>query len=294
MLRPGVTQEWVDEGEMPRERTKNRRWQRPYDVLAKATRGEVIVRRQVFRVCASKLASDESLGRQHMGAVYHQGSSQIASTSESHGGELIILRYDQSSWRVGLLQRSHSLKGARQVREQSRVSERCYQGIKENRIGVSPTTRWRRPCMRVAVCLSIDQRELLGGHNGVETGGRKERGSDDESSGAQLPKSKASVRKEVDSGNTTVPQRRIYRSRRKGCRCKSTDSRAMGLAAPWYRRGGTSVESSIPCSHGGRALVVKGAEEVENAKANSKYQDRAEGQRPRNFITPMSMGFSSR
>ncbi|RZS03445.1 hypothetical protein BHM03_00033627, partial [Ensete ventricosum] len=75
--------------------------------------------------------------------------------------------------------------------------------------------------------------------------------------------------------NTTVPQRRIYRSRRKGC--KSTDSRAMGLAAPWYRKGGTSVESSISCSHGGRALVMKGTEEVENAKANSKYQDRAEG-----------------
>ncbi|RWW05450.1 hypothetical protein BHE74_00039421 [Ensete ventricosum] len=34
---------------------------------------------------------------------------------------------------------------------------------------------------------------------GVEAGGRKGRGSDDESSGAQLPKSKASVRKEVDS-----------------------------------------------------------------------------------------------
>ncbi|RRT53626.1 hypothetical protein B296_00048445, partial [Ensete ventricosum] len=33
----------------------------------------------------------------------------------------------------------------------------------------------------------------------------------------------------------------------------------------------TSMESSIPCSHGGRALVVKGAEEVENAEANSKY-----------------------
>ncbi|RZS17016.1 hypothetical protein BHM03_00049119 [Ensete ventricosum] len=41
--------------------------------------------------------------------------------------------------------------------------------------------------------------ELLGGHNGVEADGRKGRGSDDESSGAQLPKSKASVRKEVDS-----------------------------------------------------------------------------------------------
>ncbi|RRT37060.1 hypothetical protein B296_00029199 [Ensete ventricosum] len=33
MLRPGVTQEWVDEGELPRERTKNQRWQRPYDVI---------------------------------------------------------------------------------------------------------------------------------------------------------------------------------------------------------------------------------------------------------------------
>ncbi|RWW11907.1 hypothetical protein GW17_00024451 [Ensete ventricosum] len=55
------------------------------------------------------------------------------------------------------------------------------------------------PCMRVAVCLSIHQGELLGGHSGVKVVGRKGRGSDDESSGAQLPKSKASVRKEVDS-----------------------------------------------------------------------------------------------
>ncbi|RWW19447.1 hypothetical protein GW17_00016495 [Ensete ventricosum] len=121
MLRPGVTQEWVDEGELPRERTKNRRWRRPYDVLAEATRGEVVVRRQVFRVCASKLASDESLGHQHMGAVYHRERSQIASTSESHGGDLIIQRYDRSGWRVGLLQCSHSLKGARQVKGQNRA-----------------------------------------------------------------------------------------------------------------------------------------------------------------------------
>ncbi|RWV84020.1 hypothetical protein GW17_00054308 [Ensete ventricosum] len=182
-----------------------------------------------------------------MGAVYHRGSSQITSTSESHGGDLII-----PSQRTKLSKRTFATKEA-----------------KKNRIGASPATRWQRPCMRVAVCLSIDQGDLLGGHSGVEAGGRKGRGSDDESSGAQLPKKRTR-------------------------RCKSTDSRAMGLAAPWYRRGGTSVESSIPCSHGGRALVVKGAEEVENAKANSKYQDRAEGQRPRNFIRPMSMGFSSR
>ncbi|RWW09546.1 hypothetical protein GW17_00026964 [Ensete ventricosum] len=50
---------------------------------------------------------------------------------------------------------------------------------------------------------------------------------------------------------------------------------AMGLAAPWYRRGVTFVESSIPCSHGRRALVVKGVEEMENAELNSKYQDKA-------------------
>ncbi|RRT36266.1 hypothetical protein B296_00049374 [Ensete ventricosum] len=113
MLRPGVTQEWVSGSELPRERTKNRRWRRPYDVLAEATHGEVVVR--------------------------------------------------------------------------------------ENKIGASPATRWRRPYMRVAVCLSIDQGGPLGGHSGVEAGGRKGRESEDESSGAQLPKSKVSVRKEVDS-----------------------------------------------------------------------------------------------
>ncbi|RZS22071.1 hypothetical protein BHM03_00054801 [Ensete ventricosum] len=53
--------------------------------------------------------------------------------------------------------------------------------------------------MRIAVWLSIDQGELVGGHSGVEAGGRKGRGSDDESSEAQLPKSKATVRNEVDS-----------------------------------------------------------------------------------------------
>ncbi|RWV90958.1 hypothetical protein GW17_00046796 [Ensete ventricosum] len=148
--------------------------------------------------------------------------------------------------------------------------------------------------MRVTVCLSIDQKELLGGHSSVEASGRKGRGSDDESSGAQLPKSKASVRRRWTRRSITVTLRQIYRLRTKGCRCKATDSRAMGLATPWYRRGGTSIESSIPCSHGGRALVVKEAEEVENTKANSKYQDRAEGQMPRNFIRPVSMGFSSR
>ncbi|RRT31610.1 hypothetical protein B296_00048567 [Ensete ventricosum] len=132
--------------------------------------------------------------------------------------------------------------------------------------------------MRVAVCLSI------------------ERDEEATTSPVRLkyPKAKRRLERRWTRRSTTVPQRRIYRSRRKGCKCKETDSRAIGLAAPWYNRGGTFVESSIPCSHGETALVIKGAKEVENAKANSRYQDRTEGQRPRNFIRPMSMGFSLR
>ncbi|RRT61571.1 hypothetical protein B296_00007083 [Ensete ventricosum] len=65
----------------------------------------MVPQRWVIRVCALKLTSYENLGHQHMGAAYHQGRSQIASTSESHG-----------VWRVGL--------GARQVRGQGRVIER--------------------------------------------------------------------------------------------------------------------------------------------------------------------------
>ncbi|CAL9749241.1 unnamed protein product [Musa acuminata subsp. burmannicoides] len=44
----------------------------------------------------------------------------------------------------------------------------------------------------------------------------------------------------------------------------------------------------------GERLVVKGAEEVEHAEAISKYRDKAEGQRPRNFVRPVSTSFSSR
>ncbi|RRT32147.1 hypothetical protein B296_00058570 [Ensete ventricosum] len=51
MLRLGVTQEWVDEGELSRERTKTRRWRRPYEVLPKATNRKVVVRIHHRRIC---------------------------------------------------------------------------------------------------------------------------------------------------------------------------------------------------------------------------------------------------
>ncbi|RZR81993.1 hypothetical protein BHM03_00008329 [Ensete ventricosum] len=47
------------------------------------------------------------------------------------------------------------------------------------------------------------------------------------------PKAKHRLERRWTRRSTTVPQRRIYQSRRKGCRCRATDSRAMGLAAPW-------------------------------------------------------------
>ncbi|RZR99616.1 hypothetical protein BHM03_00029178 [Ensete ventricosum] len=123
-----------------------------------------------------------------------------------------------------------------------------------------------------------------------------ERGEEATTSPAGLiyPKAKRQLERRWTRRSTTIPQRWIYRLRRKGCRCKVMDSRAMGLVASWYHRGETSVESSIPCSHRGGALVIKGVEEVENIKANSKYQDRADGQRPRNFIRlPSNIAFST-
>ncbi|RWW20722.1 hypothetical protein BHE74_00043387 [Ensete ventricosum] len=148
-------------------------------------------------------------------------------------------------------------------------------------------------CFSAHICLR-EPGKLVDKADSVEAGGRKGRGSDDESSGDQLPKSKASIRKEVDSKEHHSVAEADLPITKERMQMQGNNSRAMGLAAPWYHRGGTSVESSIPCSHGGRALVIKGAEEVENAKTYSKYQDKVEGQRPRNFIRSVSMNFSSR
>ncbi|RWV88009.1 hypothetical protein GW17_00049946 [Ensete ventricosum] len=78
-----------------------------------------------------------------MWAMYHRGRSQIVSTNKSHKGDLIIQRYDQSDWRVGILQCLYSLKGARQVRGQGRENERCYQGSQGEQ-------NLREPCNKIA------------------------------------------------------------------------------------------------------------------------------------------------
>ncbi|RRT66229.1 hypothetical protein B296_00039364 [Ensete ventricosum] len=95
--------------------------------------------------------------------------------------------------------------------------------------------------------------------------------------GLSYPNAKRCSKRRWTRRSATVSQRRIYRSRRNGRRCKATDSRAMGLTTPWFRRGRTSVESSIPCSYGGRVLVVKGGREGGEYRVKLKYQDKAKG-----------------
>ncbi|RWW74717.1 hypothetical protein BHE74_00017331 [Ensete ventricosum] len=72
---------------------------------------------------------------------------------------------------------------------------------------------------------------------------------------------------ELDCFSAHIRLREIGKSKDKA-EYKVMDCRAMGSAAPWYRRGRTSVESS----------VAKGAEKVENAEANTKSA------RPRNEV----------
>ncbi|RWV81534.1 hypothetical protein GW17_00057034 [Ensete ventricosum] len=116
-------------------------------------------------MCASNLASDESLVISICGLCTNEGEF-ILQVPVNLMGDLIIQRYDRSNWRVGLLQYLYSLKGARQVKGQDRVNEHGYQETKENRMSTSPVTRWRRPYMKVAVCLYIDKGKLLIEHTG--------------------------------------------------------------------------------------------------------------------------------
>ncbi|RWW64962.1 hypothetical protein BHE74_00027758 [Ensete ventricosum] len=178
----------------------------------------------------------------------------------------------QNDWRFGLLQCSHSL-GARQVRGQDRDDE----GHAWELQSVFPSTKGNCSENTGVLQQTVDK--------GEEATTSPE--------GLSNPKAKHWSERRWTRRNATMPQRQIYRSRRKRCKCNAMDSRAMGLAAPWYHKGRIFVESSIPCSRGGRTLVVKGAEEMENAETNSKYQDKAEGHRPRNFIRPTSTGFLS-
>ncbi|RWW77080.1 hypothetical protein BHE74_00014785 [Ensete ventricosum] len=248
-----VTREWVGEGELPKERRQSE--------VAEALRC-----RRVFRACASNLASNESLSHQHMRVVYHRGKSQIVSTSESHGGDLIIQSQRTRPSKRTLLPRKPKRTELAQTLQQDGG------GHAWELQSVFPTTKGS--CLKnIEVLKQVVER------------GEKATTSLE---GLTYPKAKRWLKMRWTPRSATVPQRQIYRSRRKGRKCKATNSRAMGC------RGGSSVESSISGSNGGRALVVKVAEELENVEANSKYQDRAEGHMPRNFIRPISMGISSK
>ncbi|RRT64287.1 hypothetical protein B296_00014499 [Ensete ventricosum] len=100
---------------------------------------------------------------------------------------------------------------SRQVKGQGRVSLATKEA-KENRIGASPTTRWRRPCIRVAVCLSIDQGKLLREHRGLEVGNRKGARKRRRVRRGSAPRAKHRLEKRWTRRSATMSQKRIYRS----------------------------------------------------------------------------------
>ncbi|RWW54157.1 hypothetical protein BHE74_00039277 [Ensete ventricosum] len=128
-------------------------------------------------------------------------------------------------------------------------------------------------CMRFTVCLSIDHGELPGEHKCVEAGCRKGRGSDEESSGTQLHETK----RQNESG---------LRGGSQCCGGGSTDSEERDadarqqIVGPWVRQRHGTAHAGLPWSYQsfahmkGERLVMKGIEEVENAKENSTYQDK--------------------
>ncbi|RRT61396.1 hypothetical protein B296_00044209 [Ensete ventricosum] len=70
------------------------------------------------------MVSETSRGKNAKRKVATTGQISRRDRSWFSRGDLIIQTYDRSSWRVGLLQCSHSLKGSQQVREQGRVVQR--------------------------------------------------------------------------------------------------------------------------------------------------------------------------
>ncbi|RRT50300.1 hypothetical protein B296_00018033 [Ensete ventricosum] len=98
-----------------------------------------------------------------------------------------------------------------------------------------------RPCMGVAVCLSIDQGKLLREHKEVEAGSRMGRESDDKSRGARLPKKQNVSRKE--GGLEGVPQSRRGESTNREERDADARQRTVG---PWAWQCHDTEEAGLP------------------------------------------------
>ncbi|RRT36843.1 hypothetical protein B296_00050765, partial [Ensete ventricosum] len=159
---------------------------------------------------------------------------------------------------------SREIQGVNVVVPQRRVFVCASELALDETLAAGSSTSVNNATARRAVdsrgeCLGTAEAELLGGHSGVEAGGRKGRGSDDESSGAQLPKSKASVRKEVDSEEHHSAVEADLPIAKEGMQMQGR------IVGPWaWQHHGTQrrdFRGVIDPLLGGRALVVKGAEE---------------------------------
>ncbi|RWW14037.1 hypothetical protein GW17_00022220 [Ensete ventricosum] len=177
-------------------------------------------------VRSSNLASDESLGYQHMGAVHPpyeipvQCHSAVKVGSIDRGKRDVDMRQQIGvPWArqpYGIAEFDANEKvNCNRLREPDKSEDKVEQAnvatmeAKENIIGVCPLTRWRRSCMRVVVCLSIDQGELLCEHKGIEAGGRKGEEATTSLYGLNYPKAKRRSKWRW-TRSATVSQRRIY------------------------------------------------------------------------------------
>ncbi|RRT73201.1 hypothetical protein B296_00033666 [Ensete ventricosum] len=148
--------------------------------------------------------------------------------------------------------------------------------------------------MRIAVCLSIDQGTLLREHRGVKAGGRKGRGSNDESRRAQLPKKQSVSQKRGGLGGVPQCRRGGATDREK----KDTDARQRivghGLGSTMVPRmrdfRGVIDPLLLWRESVGRERGRGGGE------CRGKLEVPGQGRRAKakNCIRPVSTGFSSR
>ncbi|RWW06138.1 hypothetical protein GW17_00030551 [Ensete ventricosum] len=132
------------------------------------------------------------------------------------------------------------------------------------------------------------------GQEDAEAGGRKERRSDYKSGGAQLPKSKASVRKDVDSEEHHSAVEADLPIAKEGTQMQGNRLYGHGLGSTMVSQRRDFRGVIDPLLSWRESIGRKRGRGGGNAKANSKYQDRAEGQRTRNFIRSVSIDFSSK
>ncbi|RRT41261.1 hypothetical protein B296_00035897 [Ensete ventricosum] len=90
--------------------------------------------------------------------------------------------------------------------------------------------------------------------------------------GLSYPKAKRRLERRWTRRSITVPQRQIYRSRRKGCRCKTTDSRVMDLAAPCMAYQSSTTQQRLWRAVGSQRGMLQPKQKIEDLSKCEEMQ----------------------